>query len=117
MTSSQTSTPSDSLGSNGSPAVFSAEVLAFAAEHQAESCLQPLLEATHRIFPTARFVKVRVVEDPELRDNTQIVFHVQATGLSREESRSARKQWHDALLSLYRPTRHLLFCLRLDLKR
>ena len=117
MTVPQTSIPSENIGVNGIPAVFPAEVLAFAAEHQAEGCLQPLWEATQRIFPTARFVKVSVEEDPELRDNTQIVFHVQVAGLTLSESKAARRQWHEASLNVYQPTRHLVFCLLLDLKR
>ncbi|HEY7152658.1 MAG TPA: hypothetical protein VH575_01755 [Gemmataceae bacterium] len=116
MTTPQTTSTADKMGTNGVNGAFAADVLAFAAAHQAENCLQPLLEATHRIFPTARFIKVSVEEDPELRDNTQIVFHVQVTGLSPDESWLARRQWHEAALSVFRPTRKLLFCLVLELK-
>ena len=116
MTIPQTATTDSNSASNGAAGVWSADVLAFAVEHQVEHCLHPLLEATHRIFPTARSVKVSVEEDPELRDNTQIVFDVQVAGLSLSESKAARRQWHEALLSVYRPTRKLVFCLLLDLK-
>ena len=116
MNAPQTTTSTENTGTNGANGVFSPDVVAFAREHQAEHCLQPLLEATHRIFPTARFVKVSVEEDPELRNNTQIVFDVQVTGLSLDEVQAARKQWIEAMLSLYRPLRKLLFCLQLELK-
>jgi hypothetical protein len=96
---------------------FSAEVVAFAAAHQAEHCLQPLLEAAHRIFPTANFVKVYVEADPELRDNTQIIFDVQVAGLSLEQARAADKQWGQELFRIYPPLRKMLFCLLLDLRR
>ena len=116
MSAPQTRTASQNTDTNGTTGVFSPDVLAFARQHQAENCLQPLLEATHRIFPTASSVKVSVEEDPELRENTQIVFCVQVAGLSRDEALAARRQWHDAMLSVYRPLRKLLFCLLLKLK-
>jgi hypothetical protein len=115
MTTPQTTSTTDNTGTNGSAGAFSPEVVAFAAAHQAEHCLQPLLEATHRIFPTARSVQVSVEEDPELRDNTQIVFRVQIAGLSLDETQAARRQWHEAMLSVYRPLRKLLFSLLLKL--
>ncbi len=57
-----------------------------------------------------------VEDDPELPDNTQIVFDVQVAGLSLDQSQAARRQWHEALLSIHRPMRNLVFCLFLDLK-
>jgi 3-deoxy-D-manno-octulosonic-acid transferase len=118
MTTPQTSSTADSTtGSNGVTQPFSQEVVAFAAAHHGEHCLQPLLEATHRIFPTARFVKVSVENDPELRDNTQIVFHVQVVGLPLDQARVARRQWNEEATRLYPPLRKFLFCLQLDLWR
>jgi hypothetical protein len=118
MTAPQTSsTAAPGTESNGVTSPFSPEVVAFAREHQGEHCLQPLLEATHRLFPSARFVEVSVVEDPELRDNTQIVFHVRVGGLPGDEVRTAEKQWLQESRGLYPPLRKILFCLRLDLKR
>ena len=115
MTTPQTAA-SDSTSIQGVNGAFSADVVAFAAAHQAEHCLQPLLEATHRIFPGACFIKVAVEEDPELPDNTQIVFRVQVDGLSVEQSQAARRKWHEAMFSVYRPLRKLLFCLLLTHK-
>ena len=116
MSTPQTTSPAPNSGTNGANGAFPADVVAFAAAYQAEDCLQPLLEATHRIFPAAQSVKVSVEEDPELRDNTQIVFRVRVAGLSLDQSRAARRQWHDAMLSVFRPTRKLLFCLLLELR-
>jgi hypothetical protein len=113
----QTTSSAENTGANGANGVFSPDVVAFAREHQGEPCLQPLLEATHRIFPTARFVKVSVVEDPELRDNTQIVFHVQVVGLPQDQARMASDQWYQEKIRLYPQLRKILFCLRLDLRR
>jgi hypothetical protein len=116
MTTPQT-TASDSTSLQGANGAFPAEVVAFAAAHQAEHCLQPLLEATRRIFPTANFIKVYVANDPELRDNTQIIFDVQVSGLSLEEAQAADKQWGQELFRIYPPLRKMLFCLLLDLRR
>jgi hypothetical protein len=116
MTAPQTTT-TDSLGTNGVTGAFSPDVIAFAAAHQAEHCLQPLLEATHRIFSTARFVKVSVEEDPELSYNTQIVFDVQLVGLPFDEVRAAERQWNEESRRIYPPLRKALFCLLLDIRR
>jgi hypothetical protein len=117
MSTPQATNAAENTGTNGANGAFSPDVVAFAREHQGEHCLQPLLEATHRIFPTARFVKVRVEKDPELRDNTGIVFHVQAAGLSQDEARAANRQWNQESDRLYPPLRKILFCLLLDLRR
>lgn len=117
MSAPETTTTTANTGSNGSNGAFSSDVIAFARAHQGEPCLQPLLEATHCIFPTARSVKVSVEEDPELRDNTQIVFHVQVDGLPLDQVRAARDQWYQEKIRLYPQLRKILFCLRLDLRR
>lgn len=70
-----------------------ADILAFAAEHQVQPYLDPLLEATRRIFPTARWVKVYLEEDPEIRDDWHIVFDVQVK-LSVDEAHQARATWN-----------------------
>jgi hypothetical protein len=113
----ETTAAAANTGTNGTNGAFSPDVIAFAREHQGEHCLQPLLEAAHRIFPTARFVKVSVEHDPELCDNTQIVFDVQAVGLPVDQARKASDQWNQEMVRLYPPLRKFLFCLRLDLRR
>lgn len=112
----QTTISAENTGANGTASAFSPDVVAFAREHQGEQCLQPLLEATHRIFPTASSIKVGVEEDPELRDNTQIVFDVQVAGLPLDQVRAAEKQWYQEKIRLYPQLRKILFCLRLDLR-
>jgi hypothetical protein len=117
MTIPQTTSAAASGETNGVAAVFPAEVLAFAAASQVEDCLQPLLEATQRIFPTARFVKVQIDDDPEIRDDRHILYNVQVAGLSLEQSRAAGKQWNEELFRICSPLRSCVFRLRLDLKR
>ena len=45
-----------------------ADVLDFAARSQVAGYLDPLLEATRRLFPTARDLRVMLEADPEIRD-------------------------------------------------
>ncbi len=52
MTTPQTTTAA-STGANGVNGAFPADVVAFAVANGVGGCLQPLLEAAHRIFPTA----------------------------------------------------------------
>ena len=117
MTVPQTSIPSENIGVNGIPAVFPAEVLAFAVASGVEDYLQPLWEAAHRIFPTARFIKVQIDDDPEIRDDRHILYNVHVPGLPLEQSRSARNRWIEELFRICSSVRSYVFRLRLDLKR
>jgi hypothetical protein len=116
MNTPQTTSTAASSGTNGANGAFLADVLAFAAANKVEDCLQPLLEATHRIFPTARYVKVEIDDDPELRDQRHILYNVQVAGLSLDESRAARNQWIEELLRICSPVRSCVFRMFLDLK-
>ena len=95
-------TVTDRTEANGA---WPADVVAFAVANEVEHCLQPLLEATQRIFPTARFVKVQIDDDPEIRDDRHILYNVQVAGLSLNESRAARTQWIEELLRVCAPVR------------
>lgn len=117
MTTPQTTTgASTATGSNGANGAFPADVVAFATAQQVQHCLQPLWEVIHRIFPTARWVKVRIDDDPEIRDDRHILFHVQVAGLSLDEVRAARKLWHEELFRIC-SERACVFRIFLDLKR
>ncbi len=52
-----------------------ADVLAFAAAKDVQAYLEPLREATLRLFPRALWLKVQLVDDPSIPDLQQIVFH------------------------------------------
>jgi hypothetical protein len=118
MTAPQTSSPAAaSTESNGADGAFPAEVLAFAAASGVKDCLQPLLEATQRIFPTARFIKVEIDDDPEIRDDRHILHNVQVAGLPLEQARTTRTQWIHELFRICSTVRSCVFRLRLDLKR
>jgi hypothetical protein len=108
MTTPQTSSAA-SPGSNEVNGALPADVLTFAAASQVKDCLQPLLEATHRIFPTARSVKVQIDDD-----DRHILLHVQVPMLSLEQSRTMRNQWIEELFPICSPERSWIFRLRLD---
>lgn len=117
MKTSQTTSATESHETNGANGDFPADVVAFAIANQVEDCLQPLLEATQRIFPTARFVKVQIDDDPEIRDLRHILYNVQVAGLALNQSLAAESQWIKELLRICLPVRACVFRLGMDLKR
>ena len=74
-----------------------ADVTAFARAHQVEQCLEPLLGAARRLFPTARHLRVLLEEDPEIRDDWHIVFEVRVPGRDVPHSLKAQHWWIDEL--------------------
>jgi hypothetical protein len=74
-----------------------ADVVAFADRHQVQAYLDPLLEATRRIFPTARWMKVYLEDDPEIRDDWHIIFDVKVPGLNAAEALAAQNRWNREL--------------------
>jgi hypothetical protein len=78
-----------------------AEVLAFAAGKQMERYLDPLLQVTRRIFPSARRLKASVKQDPEIQDETHIVFEVELAGLTPAEAAAAEGEWTRELHRIY----------------
>ncbi len=117
MTTPQTTAVTEGSGTNGVQGGFPADVVAFAVANGVEGCLQPLLEATQRIFPTARFVKVQIDDDPEIRDERHILYNVQVAGLGLDESCAAVRRWNDESFRLCSAPLVCIFRLRMDLKR
>ena len=72
---------------------FPADVLALAARYDNAAYLQPLLEATRRLFPTARSLRVFTEKDPELRDVEFLVFEVEVPSADLPDYRAADKRW------------------------
>jgi hypothetical protein len=64
------------LSAPGTAWQWPADVLAFATENNVADYLDPLLEATRGLFPTATSLRVLLECDPELRDDWHIVFDV-----------------------------------------
>jgi len=90
-----------------------ADVLELAARHHAEGYLQPLLEATRRLFPTAQGLRVFVENDPELRDVRFLVFEVRVPADDIPDYGAAQHGWTDELLRIYPAPRTCPFCLTL----
>lgn len=74
------------------PPELSDEVRAFAAQKGASEYLPAVAAMTREVFPHAR-MKVAVVEDPDLNDNTQVMFEIDDTGLDKEELYQTHSQW------------------------
>ena len=74
-----------------------ADVLAYAAKHQLEEYLDPLLEATRRLFPTARSIRVWFESDPELHDVHGIVYDVRVRDADIPDFVKAVHTWTDEL--------------------
>src|SRR5437016_5771918 len=72
---------------------FAPDVLVYAEKNNVEPYLQPLLDATHRIFPRAEQIKVYHKKDPEAADDAAIIYDVRVGGLQYPESWAARKAW------------------------
>ena len=79
------------------PWTWSADVLAFAAEQNVASYLDPLLEVTRQIFPTALDLKVYVDDDPEIRDDRHIVFELRVPEGDVPAFVETRHRWHREL--------------------
>jgi hypothetical protein len=92
-----------------------ADVVALATEQNMQAYLDPLLAATWQIFPTADWVKVSVVQDPEIRDFRQIVFRVRCRAGEVSETLNLMRQWNEAQSRVCPPPYTLLFVLDLDL--
>ncbi len=79
---------------------WSPEVLDFAARNNVADYLEPLLEATRRVYPSARDLKVFVEQDRELRDVWAIVFDVSVPQADVPDYVKARRRWGDELFRI-----------------
>lgn len=77
-----------------------ADVLEFAARSQVAGYLDPLLEATRRVYPTARTIKVLKEGDPEVRDDWHIVFEVEVPSRDIPDFVRAVHRWTDELYKI-----------------
>lgn len=76
---------------------WSADVLAFAAQHHAEEYLVPLYEATQEVFLTAQSLRSLLEEDPEIRDDRHIVFEVRVPRQDVTNFVEVQHRWVDEL--------------------
>jgi hypothetical protein len=74
------------------------EILAFAREQGVEQYLQPLIELTRQVYPTATQFKVFVEEDGEIAESF-IVFELDVP-LDVQQSREADHRWHEGWMRI-----------------
>jgi len=73
------------------------DVLEFAVERQVANLLDPLRQALDRLFPAAQSIRVRLEEDPEIRDDRHIVFDVRISRADVPDFGKAKRRWHEEL--------------------
>jgi hypothetical protein len=71
------------------------EVLAFAEQEQVRPYLDPLLEVTRQLFPTARSLRVYVETDHELRDVRWIIFDAQVPAQDVPDYLAVERRWNE----------------------
>jgi hypothetical protein len=89
------------------------EVLEFAGRRQVTDLLDPLRLALDRLFPTAQSVRVRLEEDPEIRDDCHVVFEVRVARADVPDFGAAKRRWHEELFGLCPAPQVCLFRLTL----
>jgi hypothetical protein len=90
------------------------EVLSFARQAGVEASLDPLVEATRRLFPTALGAEVYVTVDPEIRGVSWIVFDVRVPLADVPDFLEADRQWSEKLDRCCPAPLVHAFCLRLE---
>ncbi len=84
------------------PSVYSypADVLAFAEQKKVQQYLDPLVEATRKLFPKITSLTISVEADPELRDERHIVFELKAPKESVRHFVQAEQFWASELFRI-----------------
>ena len=89
------------------------EVLAYAAKFEVADYLEPLRQATLRLFPSATSLRVYLEDNPEIRELTFLIFEVQVPECDVPNWRDAHRRWSDAFYSLLPRPHQCPFALRL----
>jgi hypothetical protein len=74
-----------------------ADVLEFASTHNLRPYLNPLMEATERVLPTAHRIRITLEQDPEIADDRHIVFHADVPAADVPDFVGAVHRWNEAL--------------------
>src|SRR4051812_48392465 len=93
---------------------WAADVFELATHHGVNDFLQPMLDVTRRVFPTARRVSVRVEEDAEIPEDRRIVFVVEAA-LTATDIGEGQDEWYRELFRTCRSPQVWVFQLGLEL--
>jgi len=76
---------------------WAADIWDFATRNKVDAYLDPLLESTRRVFPTAQNIRVFLEDDPEIRDDWHIVFDVRVSQVDVPNFVEAQHRWIDEL--------------------
>src|SRR5437660_11902245 len=95
------------------PVTVAPDVPAFAQAHGVAGPLDALLEATRRVYPTARDIKVFLERDAEIRDWWWIVFETSVPLADIPDYVTARRRWSDELFRVCPAPLARWFCLTL----
>jgi hypothetical protein len=80
--------------------VYPTEVLEFAAKHNVLRGLEPLRQATMRLFPTGT-LRVTFEPDPEDAELDSIVFELRVGVADEPDYLDARRRWEDEFFRCY----------------
>ncbi len=97
------------------PMTVSPEVHEYASKHGIEAPLERLLEATPRIYPNAKSIRVFMEQDVEIKDMWFIVFEVFVLTADYPDYMAAVKLWDEEWMRAYPYPRNHSFVL--DLRR
>jgi hypothetical protein len=92
---------------------WSPDVVAYAATFNVADYLEPLRQATLRVFPTASSLDVYLEDDPEIRDLTFLIFEVRVPAQDMPDWRAAHRRWSDEFYARLSPPYQCPFALRL----
>lgn len=99
--------PNITLASTAPHPVVPPEVIAFAREQGVEKILEPLIEWTREVYPSATRFDVFTEDDPEIADR-YIVFELDVP-LSLEQLREADRRWGLGWIQIYPYPRTCIF--------
>jgi hypothetical protein len=90
-----------------------ADLLAFAIRNKVDAYLEPHLDATRKLFPTATSVRVFLELDPEIRDFWYIVYEVEVPKRDVPDYVAAVRRWSAESMHIYPVKPGCCFCLTL----
>src|SRR5271165_3554936 len=87
------------------------DVVDFAKKNKVDTYLDPLLNLLRDIFPTARSWQVLLKQDPEIRDDSHIVFDVRIAAPDVPDFLAAQRRWYEESFRICPAPLAFLFCL------
>ena len=79
---------------------WSPEVITFARAQGIDAYLEPLRQATCRLFPTARTLRIIKEDDPEIRDLSSITYEVCVPYQDVPDFVETHRRWVDELYKI-----------------